>query len=106
MRYRVMRLIVMFDVPMDTSEERRAYRKFHKALIREGFLMMQYSNYVRVCSSPQTAKFIEKRISPLAPAGGTVQTMTVTEKQYQAMHYIVGEASTDILNSAERTIII
>ncbi|WP_436410082.1 CRISPR-associated endonuclease Cas2 [Lactiplantibacillus plantarum] len=38
MRYRVMRLIVMFDVPMDTSEERRAYQHFHKALVREGFL--------------------------------------------------------------------
>lgn len=44
-----MRLIVMFDVPMDTSDQRRAYRHFHKALIREGFLMMQYSTYVRVC---------------------------------------------------------
>lgn len=106
MRYRVMRLIVMFDVPMDTSEQRRSYRRFRKALISEGFLMMQYSNYVRVCVNKKTADFVEKRITPLAPPGGKVQTMTVTERQYQAMHYIVGAPSTDITNSAERTIII
>lgn len=96
----------MFDVPVDTSEERRAYRKFRKALIKEGFLMMQYSVYVRICPNKQTAGFVEKRIKPLAPPGGKVQTMTVTEKQYQSMHYIVGEPSGDILNSAERTIVI
>ncbi|RRK10919.1 CRISPR-associated endonuclease Cas2 [Lactiplantibacillus garii] len=101
-----MRLIVMFDVPMDTSEQRRAYRRFRKALIGEGFLMMQYSNYVRVCVNKKAAQFVEKRITPLAPPGGKVQTMTVTEKQYQAMHYIVGEPSTDITNSSERTIVI
>lgn len=54
-----MRLIVMFDVPMDTSEERRAYRHFHKALVREGFLMMQYSTYVRVCVNKKAAEFVE-----------------------------------------------
>ncbi|MDQ7936114.1 CRISPR-associated endonuclease Cas2 [Lactiplantibacillus sp. WILCCON 0030] len=101
-----MRLMVMFDLPVETSEERRSYRRFRKALIKEGFLMMQYSVYVRICPNKKTAGFIEKRITPLAPPGGKVQTMTVTEKQYQAMHYIVGEPSGDILNSAERTIII
>lgn len=101
-----MRLIVMFDVPMDTSDQRRAYRHFHKALIREGFLMMQYSTYVRVCVNKKAAEFVEKRIAPLAPKGGKVQTMTVTEKQYQAMHYIQDAPSTDVLNSAERTIVI
>jgi len=101
-----MRLMVMFDLPVDTSEQRRNYRRFRKALIREGFLMMQYSNYVRVCPNKKSAEFIERRIKPLAPPGGKVQTLMVTEKQYQSMHYIVGEASTDISNSAERTIII
>lgn len=101
-----MRLMVMFDTPVETSEQRRAYRHFHKALIREGFLMMQYSIYVRVCINKKTAEFVEKRISPLAPAGSKVQTLTITEKQYQAMHFITGEPSEDIINSAERTIII
>lgn len=48
MRYRVMRLMVMFDLPVETSEQRREYRRFRKSLINEGFCMIQYSVYVRV----------------------------------------------------------
>lgn len=62
MRYRIMRLMVMFDLPVETSEQRREYRKFRKKLINEGFMMMQYSIYVRVCVSRQSAKFMENRI--------------------------------------------
>ena len=101
-----MRLMVMFDTPMDTSEQRRAYRHFHKALIKEGFLMMQYSVYVRVCPNKKSTEFIEKRLKPFTPPGSKVQTLTVTEKQYQAMHFMAGEPSNDVLNSAERTIVI
>lgn len=57
MRYRVMRLMIMFDLPVLTSENRRNYRKFRKALINEGFLMMQYSIYVRVCSTKNQQNF-------------------------------------------------
>lgn len=56
MRYRVMRLMIMFDLPVLTSENRRNYRKFRKALINEGFLMMQYSIYVRVCSNKKISR--------------------------------------------------
>lgn len=101
-----MRLMIMFDLPMTTSQNRRDYRKFRKALINEGCLMMQYSIYVRVCPSRQSAKFLEKRIKLFAPPAGTVQTMMVTEAQYQAMNFIVGEQSQDIRNSAARTIVI
>lgn len=52
-----MRLMIMFDLPMNTAEEKRNYRKFRKCLINEGFLMIQYSVYVRVCVSRKTAIF-------------------------------------------------
>ena len=41
--------MIMFDLPVETSEERKEYRKFRKNLINEGFIMIQYSVYVRVC---------------------------------------------------------
>lgn len=47
-----MRLLIMFDLPVETSKERREYRQFRKRLINEGFLMIQYSVYVRVCVTP------------------------------------------------------
>ncbi|MCD0050694.1 CRISPR-associated endonuclease Cas2, partial [Streptococcus agalactiae] len=36
MSYRYMRMILMFDMPTETAEERKAYRKFRKFLLSEG----------------------------------------------------------------------
>lgn len=106
MRYRIVRLMIMFDLPVDTREQRRDYRVFHKMLIREGFFMMQYSTYVRVCPSKTAANFLEKRIAEMAPDQGVVQSLIVTEAQYQSMNFITGKVSQDLRNSAERTIIL
>ena len=70
-----MRLLIMFDLPVETSKERREYRQFRKRLINEGFLMIQYSVYVRVCVNKKSAQFIEKRISTFLPETGTIQSM-------------------------------
>ena len=86
----MMRLMVMFDLPVETSYQRRAYRKFRKKLVEEGFLMIQYSVYVRVCVSRQSATFMENRIKDFMPDEGLVQTMMVTEKQYNSMHFLLG----------------
>jgi len=106
MRYRIMRLMVMFDLPVETSQQRRNYRKFRKNLINEGFLMIQYSIYVRVCVSRQSARFLEKRIATFAPADGVIQTMMVTEKQYNDMHFLAGEFKKDVRNTSDRTVIL
>lgn len=37
LRYRVMRLIIFFDVPTATSDDRKRYRKLHQLLVKEGF---------------------------------------------------------------------
>lgn len=96
----------MFDLPTETSKDRREYRKFRKALIREVFIMIQYSVYVRVCVTRQSAEFLEKRVSVYLPENGTIQTLMLTEKQYNDMHFLLGEKKKDIRNSAQRTIIL
>lgn len=101
-----MRLMIMFDLPVDTSEHRRMYRHFRKRLINEGFMMMQYSLYVRVCPTRTAAKFVEKRIADTAPEIGVIQSLIITEAQYQQMHFISGTKLEDIRNSAERTIML
>ena len=51
MKYNIMKVLCMFDLPVDTEKERKAYRNFRKNLLIEGFAMMQYSIYVRTCPS-------------------------------------------------------
>lgn len=101
-----MRLMVMFDLPVETSQQRRAYRVFRKKLIQEGFLMIQYSVYVRVCVNRKAAQFMEKRISNFLPENGLVQTLMLTEKQYNDMHFLLGEEKDEVHNSSARTVIL
>lgn len=48
MSYRYMRMILMFDMPTETVDDRKAYRRFRKFLISEGFIMHQFSVYSKL----------------------------------------------------------
>lgn len=102
-----MRLLCMFDLPVESGEEKRAYRNFRRDLIKEGFVMMQYSVYVRVCPSREYANRLEKRIQKFIPEEGNVRLLCVTEKQYSDMKLLVGSRSTaEEAIGVERMIII
>lgn len=107
MKYKVMRMICMFDLPVDTDEEKRIYRIFRKDLLKEGFTMMQYSVYIRACPNRDYCNRLEKRIKKIAPPKGNVRLLAVTEKQYNDMKLIVGsKRETEKKVGAERMIII
>ena len=38
MSYRYMRILVFFDLPVTTAEDRRVYQSFRKYLIKNGFI--------------------------------------------------------------------
>lgn len=101
-----MRLMIMFDLPTETAAEKKEYRQFRTKLINLGFLMMQYSVYVRVCVTRQSAIFLENRVRQFLPTEGVVQSLMVTEKQYNDMHFLVGQPIDDVRNSSDRTVIL
>lgn len=103
---RFMRMIVFFDLPTETNEDRRAYRLFRKALIKAGFLMMQESVYTKLLTTPSVERSVKNMIHKNKPEKGIVQMLTVTEKQFSKMEYIVGEASGDVIDSEERIVIL
>lgn len=101
-----MRMIVMFDLPTETSMDRRHYRWFRKFLIDEGFIMMQESVYTKICLNMHAVNKVELSIQKNRPPRGIVQVMSVTEKQFAAMKLVVGEADTTNIQSDERMIIL
>lgn len=101
-----MRVIVFFDLPTETLENKRNYRKFRQMLIKNGFLMMQESVYCRMLITPGAGKAVIDVIRRNKPPEGLVQILTVTEKQFAGMEYITGEASGDVLDNDERMIIL
>lgn len=106
MSYRFMRVLVFFDLPTETTENKREYRKFHKLLIKNGFIMMQESVYCRMLITPTAGKSVMEILRKNRPTGGIVQVMTVTEKQFAGMEYITGKFSSDVIDSDERLIIL
>ncbi|MGN0350992.1 MAG: CRISPR-associated endonuclease Cas2 [Roseburia sp.] len=106
MNYRYMRVIVMFDLPVTTSAERKEYATFRKFLIKSGFLMLQESIYCKIAQNGTMADSIVTNIRKNKPLSGLVQVLRVTEKQYAKMEFIVGENKTDILNTDERLVIL
>lgn len=106
MSYRYMRVMVFFDLPTLTSENRRNYVQFRKFLLKNGFLMMQESVYCKMALNASVANVIVQAVKKNKPPEGLVQLMTVTEKQYAKMELIVGETKSDILDSDERLTIL
>lgn len=101
-----MRMMVFFDLPTLTNEDKRIYRKFRKALIKNGFVMMQESVYCKMITSPSVEASVKKAVRDNKPSNGLVQMLLITEKQFMKMDYIVGEFKTDVINSEERLIIL
>lgn len=101
-----MRTIVFFDLPTLTFQDQKNYRKFHRFLINEGFIMMQESVYSKICLNLMQSKFLYDRIRNVCPKQGIVQVLTVTEKQYSSIEYIIGKSQDKIIDDLERLIIL
>jgi len=83
----------MFDLPVDTPNEKRQYRIFRKELLRNGFTMLQYSIYCRAIPNRSAGKKYENAIKRFLPVQGEVRLMAVSEKQYNDMQVLVGSRS-------------
>lgn len=105
MSYRFMRVIVFFDLPTLTSENKREYTRFRKFLIKNGFLMMQESVYTKMALNQTAASSIAESVRKNKPMEGIVQMMTVTEKQYNRMEYVCGNFKSDVLCTDERLVV-
>ncbi|WP_162011506.1 CRISPR-associated endonuclease Cas2 [Streptococcus sp. S784/96/1] len=104
MSYRYMRMILMFDMPTDTAEERKAYRKFRKFLLGEGFIMHQFSVYSKLLLNNSANKAMIDRLQENNPKKGSVTLLTVTEKQFARMIYLHGEPNQSVANSDSRVV--
>ena len=88
---RFMRILVMFDLPVGTKKERREATQFRNYLLNEGYVMMQFSVYCRICNGYDMVKKYERKIERHLPNKGSVRMVSLTEKQYSNMKLLVGD---------------
>jgi len=88
-----MRMMVFFDLPVSTREQRRAYRLFRTFLLRDGYDMMQFSVYSRIINGVDDFHKHLKRLNRNLPAEGSIRCLQVSEKQFSEMRLLVGTAT-------------
>lgn len=91
MSNRFMRVIVFFDLPVTTKKARKAATDFRKFLIKDGYYMVQFSVYARVCNGIDAAEKHIKRLKLVVPDSGSIRAMVITEKQYESMYVLTGK---------------
>ena len=67
-----MRVVVFFDLPTETAEERRDYRRFRAALLKNGFFMMQESVYSKIILNNTAANVIKETVRKLKTGKGLI----------------------------------
>jgi CRISPR-associated protein Cas2 len=86
-----MRILVFFDLPVDDKEKRKVYTRFRKFLIKDGYDMIQFSVYVRVCNGLDAVEKHTRRLENALPLEGSIRVLTVTEMQYEKMKILIGK---------------
>lgn len=89
--YRIMWVLVLFDLPTETKKEKKAYSDFRKNLQRDGFTMFQFSIYVRHCASQENAAVHIKRVKSFLPEHGQIGIMCITDKQFGNIELFYGK---------------
>lgn len=84
-------LFAMFDLPVDKPELRKEYSQFRKALLKEGFTMLQYSVYVHYVASEEAEEVFRRRVREELPSHGQVRLVSITDRQFGKMEIFVGK---------------
>jgi CRISPR-associated protein Cas2 len=88
--FRPMWLMAMFDLPVEEREDRRNYARFRKALLKDGFMMLQYSVYARYIPSEEAAEAHRRIVRHAVPPLGQVRIIAVTDHQFGKMEVFYG----------------
>ena len=90
-QYRILWILVFFDLPTETKKDRKAAIKFRKDLLQDGFAMFQFSIYLRHCNSRENADVHIKRIKRWLPSKGHVGILCITDKQFGDIELFIGK---------------
>ena len=98
---KLMWMMVMFDLPTETPEERKAASDFRNFLQKKGFTMAQFSVYFRFTGSREESVKYVRAVKKYAPKVGDICILFFTDKQFGDIIHIKNRKSD---NLAERAV--
>jgi len=84
-------MLVLFDLPVTTKRQRKVATQFRNRLLDDGYSMLQFSVYMRSCNSWERMKKHAHRLRLIAPSGGNIRAIMITEKQWEKSIAILGQ---------------
>jgi CRISPR-associated protein Cas2 len=102
---RFMWIFVFFDLPTTEKKERRAATQFRNFLLKDGYMMIQYSVYARVCNGPERVEKHLKRLKKKLPDKGSVRALQITDKQYGRMKILLGNRDSNEKNATDQLLL-
>lgn len=99
-------LMVFFDLPVGTKAERRNATRFRNFLKDDGYMMLQFSVYARVCRGEEAVEKHVGRVIGSLPPQGSVRALQVTDRQYARMRLLLGKvARTETIGSHQMVLL-
>ena len=95
-------LFTMFDLPVKTPAQKKRHVQFRKALLGEGFTMLQYSVYARFCQSEESGEAFSGHLRSLLPPEGRVRMLAVTDRQFGKMRSFIGQKNAAVESAPEQ----
>ena len=86
-----MRMLVFFDLPVKTKKERGIATRFRNFLLKDGYYMLQFSVYARVCNGSDAVEKHRARLRANVPENGSVRLLIITEQQYMRTEILIGQ---------------
>ena len=84
---------MFFDLPVKTKKQRREASQFRNFLLNDGYHMVQFSVYARVCNGMDAVNKHRGRIKNNLPENGAIRLLVITERQYEAIDILLGGLS-------------
>ena len=84
-------VFVMFDLPINTKEEKFQYTKFRKNLIKNGYVMFQQSIYQKYIRELKSIDYERHFIVDISPKNGNIRLFKMTKKQFESIEIICGD---------------
>jgi len=100
--YRIMWVLVLFDLPTVTKKDKKTASNFRKNLLKDGFTMFQFSMYIRHCPSKENAQVHIKRVKKWLPKEGHIGILCITDKQFGNIEIYFGKTKTEPQKSTQQ----
>lgn len=101
-----MMILIMFDLPRETKEERKAASQFQKRLVRLGFEMKQFSVYEREIRSSKNVEILINVIRSQLPKEGSITLYQLPNEVSNKQLRILGFGVVKISSASPKIVIL